>query len=295
VDEQLVDIYQQHVAMAFDRRLRLADFREQKAAGEKWKHDTTSATLTAGKITFEAHVLGSRHEQNNSWLWAWWDRNLKLTLTNRALGDAVRTVVHKLGVHQLVAAGFSLEPLLGNELSEHAPEVFGSILCSELGYDAYHLIDKGRTTILVRDDRLKFTEKNPLRRILTVFPKTIKALPVFDHKAAFMSYAQDYGLPVTREPGIVKVKGEKGGELIARFDDHNKLTKLEGENIPEPKPAKPASKPTVKPAKKTAKSPAKKPAKIVAKKPVKVAAKRATKPTKKAKAAAPAKKAGKKR
>ena len=270
MEEQLINLYHRHAGMGFDRQLRLADFRDRKAPGEKWLHDTPTGMLTLGKFTFEAPVLGSRQEHNNSWLWAWSDRNLKLSLTNRALGDTVRMLVHRLAVHQLGAPAFPLEPLLGAELSEHAPAIFGVILGAELGYDGYHLIDKGRTTILIRDDRLKFTEKQPLSRILSVFPKAVRALPAFDHKAALAHYARDYGVTVAEQPGLVKLTAGKG-ELTATFDDRNRLLKLEGNVLPEKKPAakpaprpapkKPAAKATAKAAKKVATKPAaKKPA-----------------------------------
>jgi hypothetical protein len=294
MEQQLIDLYHRHAGMGFDRQLRLADFRERKAPGEKWLHDTPTGMLALGKFAFEAPVLGSRQDHNNSWLWAWSDRNLKLSLTNRALGDTVRSLVHRLGVHQLGAPGFALEPLLGTELSEHAPDIFGVILGAELGYDGYHLIDKSRTAILIRDDRLKFTEKHPLSRILTVFPKAVKSLPLSDHKAVFVNYAKDYGVAVAEQPGVVKLTAGKG-ELTAAFDDRNRLVKLEGNVPPEKKPAaKPAAR--AAPKKPAAKSAAKK----VAAKAAKPAAKKtsngkpaAKKPT--AKKPAAKKPAGKKK
>src|SRR5262245_52146728 len=81
MDEQLLSLYHRDVGMAFDRQLRLADFLARKAPKEKPKYDISTATLTFGKVEFEAPVLGSRQEHNNSWLWAWSDRNLKLTIT----------------------------------------------------------------------------------------------------------------------------------------------------------------------------------------------------------------------
>jgi hypothetical protein len=271
VDDQLIELYHRHAGTGFDRQLRLADFRDRKAPGEKWLHDTPTGMLALGKFTFEAPVLGARREHNNSWLWAWSDRNLKLSLTNRALGDTVRSLVHRLAVHQLGAPAFPLEPLLGTELSEHAPAIFGIILGAELGYDGYHLTDKGRTTILIRDDRLKFTEKQPLSRILTVFPKAVRALPALDHKAALVNYAKDYGVTVAEQPGAVKLTAGRG-ELTATFDG-NRLVKLEG-NVPPEK--KPAPKPAPKAApKKPAATPAAKPAPKAAAK--KVAAKPAAK------------------
>jgi hypothetical protein len=276
VDEQLIELYHRHVGTAFDRQLRLGEFRDRKAPGEKWQYDLETATMTLGKLTLEAPALGTRQEHNNSWLWAWSDRNLKLTITNRAMGDAVRMLSHRLAVHQLGAAGFSLEPLLGAELSEHAPDIFGVIFGAELGYDGYHLSDRGRTTVLIRDDRLKVAEKHPLSRILTVFPKAIKALPVLDQKSALVHYAKDYGVAVAEDHGTVKLTQGKG-ELTATFGERNKLVKLEG-NVEPQKAAKPApkvkAKVKAKPAKSAAKTTAKKPAKPAAKAVAKKTAKK---------------------
>ena len=293
MDEQLIALYHRHVAMAFDRQLRFADFLSRKEAGKKWQYDIETATLSFGKLKFEAPIVGSHAHNNNSWLWAWSNKNLKLTLTNRALGDTVRATVHRLGVHPLAAPGFSLEPLLGSELTESAPHVLGAILSRELEFDAYYLTpyDGGCGLVLVRDDRLKLNEKHPLRRILTVAPQVISALSVYDHKAAFTHYARDYGVSVGEEPHQVKLLSGKDS-LTATFDDRDRLTKLEGTVQPEDPPAKKSppkaakGKTNTKPAKKAVAKPA---AKKLTKKP-------APKPAKNAKkTATPAKKPGKKR
>ena len=285
MDEQLIALYHRHVATAFDRNLRLAEFVALKAGKVKWKYDVATATLLCGpKLKFEAPLLGSHAHANDSWLWAWSNRNLKLTLTNRALGDLVRVTAGRLGVPMLAHAGFSLEPLLGAELTKHAAVAIGAILSRELDYDAYYIVsEKGYdTAILVREPRLKAAERYALHRVLTVFPKVVKELPVFDHRAALSNFARDYGLTVTTESGVVKVSDGKG-ELTATFDDRDKLTKLDGTNVAEPPAKKPAAKaPATKPAAKKPAPKAKAPTKkVVVKKAAKPAAKGNAKPAKK--------------
>jgi hypothetical protein len=295
MDEQLIALYHRHAAAAFDRRLRLAEFVAQKAGRVKAKYDVAAATLAFGpSLKFEAPLLGSHAHGNNSWLWAWSNRNLKLTLTNRALGDLVRVTAHRIGVPMLAHAGFSLEPLLGDGLTKHAAEVLGSVLSRELEYDAHHVVseDSYDSTILVRHDKLKFNERHPLHRVLTVFPKVVAELPVFNQRDALSEYAKSYGLSVAAEHGTLKITDGKG-ELNATFDDHDKLTKLESTNVATP-PVKKAKKVVAKkPAaakKPTAKAkPATKARPVVKAKPKPVAKPAA----KKAVAKKPAPKAGK--
>jgi hypothetical protein len=271
MDQQLIALYHRHVAPAFDRQLRFNDFLERKAPGADWEYDSETATLSFGKLKFEAPVVGSHAEHNNSWLWAWSNKHLKLTVTNRALGDTVRMLVHRLGVHALAAHGFSLEPLFGPELTDDAAHVLGMILSRELDFNAYFLTpyDGGTGLTLIRDKRLAHAARNPLARIMTVFPQVIDALTVFDHRVAFTSYAHDYGLVATDVPGGVKVSHGKD-QLVASFDDRNRLTGIDGTIVAEPpKPVRSAArkKPPKKPAKKTARSAAKKTARKPARKP----------------------------
>jgi hypothetical protein len=292
MDQTLLDLYHRHVGTGFDRQLRLADFLDRKAAGQPWEYDTETATLTFGpKVKFEAPVIGSHADHNNSWLWSWSNKHIKLTLTNRALGDTVRMLVHRLGAHPLAAPGFAIEPLLGDELTEHAAHVLGIVLGRELQYDAYYLApyDGGRALLLVRDDRLHFTERHPLHRVLSVFPQVVAGLPVFDHKSALRDYARDYGLTVADVPGGLKVTGEGDGLLTATFDDRGRLAKLDGFGLPamkQPAPPRPAAKKPAAGAKKKPARAASAVKKVV--KTVKAAVKKAAAAVKKAVAKKPA-------
>ena len=301
MNETLIDLYHRHSGMAFDRQQRLTEFLRLKAPGTKGKHDIESAQILFGsKVEFEAPLLGVHAFHNHSWLWAWSIRNQRLTITNRALGDTVRMLVHRLGVHELGAAGFSIEPLLGEELTPQAAHVLGVVMGTELGYDAYFIIksEGGESLILIRDDRLKTPVKKSLSRILAQFPKLVASHPVPDQRAALRSYADDYGITVAEEGGGLRLTLGKD-HLIATFDARGKLKTLDGTVKPEPKMV--VKKPKLKPPMKSRSKPAKavkaaarkvaKPVKATPKKPVaKAPVKKVTMPAK-----AAAKKSGKKR
>jgi hypothetical protein len=232
MDEQLIALYHRHVATAFDRQLRLNDFLERHTDGQNWNYTISTATLEFGtQVQFEAHYLGSHAHPDNSWLWAWANPHLKLTAANRKLAKSVCALGSQTEVTAFSAdRQFDLTPLFGDELSEHAAHIFGSVLGCELGYDAYYTIpfEHGRATALIRDDRLRLTEDFPINRILIVFPQVISALPVFDHKAALISYATAYRLTVTPVSDRLVITAAEGGELTATFDTQGRLADLKG-------------------------------------------------------------------
>ncbi len=84
-----------------------------------------------------------------------------------------------------------------------------------------------------------------LARMLALFPKALKALPVSDHRAAFDSYAHGYGFTPVAEGNTLKVMAGKS-ELIATFDERGKLKKLAGVNMAAPKKPAPKVKPVAK-------------------------------------------------
>ncbi len=243
MDEQLLALYHRHVAAAYDRKLRLAAFVHEKAGRVKWQYDVATATLACGpKLRFEAPMLGSHTHGNNSWVWAWANRQFKLTLTNRALGDLVRVTAHRIGVPMLAHPGVSLEPLLGPELTPHAADILGAIFSHELGYEAYHVEHDATadSVILIRYDQLKAPERYPLHCVQTLFPQVIDTFTLFDHRAALAAYARDYGLTVAEVPHGLTIS-DGTGQLVATFDEHDRLTQLAGTNIATP-PKKPKKK-----------------------------------------------------
>src|SRR5262249_37533888 len=84
MDQKLISLYHRHVAAAFDRQMRLADFLEQEQVrGAPYQFRTSTATLEFGNaVRFVALDIGSHAEPDNSWLWTWCDPNMQLTPPN---------------------------------------------------------------------------------------------------------------------------------------------------------------------------------------------------------------------
>jgi hypothetical protein len=232
MDQALLALYHRHVAAAFDRQMRLADFLEKEAGGQRWNYTISTATLEFGdKVRFEAFDIGTHADPDNSWLWAWCNPHLKLTEANHALGEAVRQLGQDVGVAAFAAdRQLSCGDLLGPDVSPAAAHAFAAIVVGELQFDAYYTIPftHGRATAVIRDKRLQSHVPNPVARIVTVFPQALAAFPIPDHEAAFVAYAKWYDLTIEKTPGIMHVLSHGKRALKATFDNRKRLTELEG-------------------------------------------------------------------
>jgi hypothetical protein len=229
MDQGLIDLYHRHVAAAFDRQLRLGALLEQEAGGAAWQYTISKAKLTFGtNVEFTALDLGSHADPDNSWLWTWCNPNLNLTADNWELAHSVQKLGHNTGIAIFTAdRQVSCEQWLGDDVSPVAAHAFAVILAGELGFDAYYTIPftHGRSATLIRDKRLQAQVPDPAARIVSTFSQAISAFPILDHRAAFIAYAEWYGLTVRQEP-IVRVLSGRKELMIAEFDARNRLTKL---------------------------------------------------------------------
>jgi hypothetical protein len=231
MDAQLVALYHRHVAAAYDQQLRLGDFLDREAAGAALHYQVSTATLSFGPaVRFRALDLGSHSTLDNSWLWGWYSSQLHLA-TTAELCRGVRDLGERTGVAAFTATqAFDAGAVLGEELGRIASHAFGIVVSGELGFQGYYTVPylRGRSAVLLRDDRLKVAEPNPVARVAAIFPQVLTGFPILDHRAALLGYLAHYGVAPTVE-GRAVVAAESGTEsLRAEFDDLNRLTNLTG-------------------------------------------------------------------
>ncbi|VTU00536.1 Uncharacterized protein OS=Rhodopirellula sp. SWK7 GN=RRSWK_03814 PE=4 SV=1 [Gemmataceae bacterium] len=231
MDARLVALYHRHVAAAYDQQLRLGDFLDREAAGAALHYQVSTATLSFGPaVKFRALDLGSHSTIDNSWLWGWCGTQLNLA-HSAELRRGARDLAARTGVAAFTAAqAFDVGPVLGDDLGRIVAHVFGIVASAELGFQGYYTVPyrSGRSTVLLRDDRLKAAEPDPVARVATIFPQVLTGFPILDHRAALLGYLAHYGVAPTVE-GRAVVAAERGTEALrAEFDDLNRLTNLTG-------------------------------------------------------------------
>jgi hypothetical protein len=230
MDATLLELYHRHVAMGYDKQMRLNELIQSQAAGQPWEYTISAGTLRFGDgLTFEALDLGSHANPDNSWLWSWGDPSLKLTPANRDLGEAVKRLGRAAGIAALEAdEQVSCEGLFGPDVSCVAAHAMAVIVGGELGFDAYYAMpyEHGTTVALIRDARLRAAPAAVVSRILTTFTAVISSFPVLDHRAAFLGYVRSNGLEVKagEKEARVLVDGEEAA--TATFDRLNRVTEL---------------------------------------------------------------------
>ncbi|MBX9669212.1 MAG: hypothetical protein K2X93_16425 [Candidatus Obscuribacterales bacterium] len=243
---QLISLFNQHICMSFDKQMRLAEWlevSEKKAGGGKkgllggkkgskansWNYTISTATLELGSAKFTALSLGTFAFPDTTWFWTWHNpSSQKLTPENLQLRKSIESIGTKYGISAFsIPAYFKVDPFLGFAINEAAADIFAAITVGELGFDAYYKLpfEHGAGIAVIRDERLAFTEKKPVRRMLEIIPKTFMAITVPNHKEACISYARAYGLKCQEEGDTIKVNAN-GEELAATFDQLNRLIDL---------------------------------------------------------------------
>jgi len=230
--EQLVALYHRHVAAAYDKQLRLGDFLERETDGATWNYHVSTGTLSFGPtVKFQAMDLGSHSTPDNTWLWGWYSSQLSYTAMSGELAASVVKIGDRYKIDAFLATqAIDLRPILGEDLSRIAANVFGIIVSGELGYHAYYTMPyrRGRSTVLLRDERLRINEPNPLGRVALIFPQVLTGFPILDQRAALIGYLNWYAYVPKTEGQVVRVV-EEGVELMrAEFDEDNRMTSLTG-------------------------------------------------------------------
>jgi hypothetical protein len=237
MDHGLISLYHRHVAIAFDRQMRFADFLDRDSVSSApYRYTTSSTTLEFGdSVKLDALDLGSHADPDNSWFWVWCNPHLKLTPANRKLAENVRNFGQISGVDAFIAdRQVACSELLGPDLSPVAAHVFASIVAGEFGFDAYYTMpfDHGRFAVVIRDERLQSPVPNPVARILAIFPQLLSSFPVLDHRAAFIAYTQSYELTVEEKPRSVRAFLGGKDVIKAKVDHANRITEMTGTLAP---------------------------------------------------------------
>jgi len=232
MDAKLVALYHRHVAAAYDRQLRLGDFLERETNGANWHYQVSTSTLSFGpSVKFQANDLGSHSTLDNSWLWGWYSSQTNLTAAMNEFCEAIRGLGSRHDIRAfLLTQPFDVGAVLGTELGGIASHVFGIITSGELGYQAYYNIPykRGRSTVLLRDDRLRVTEPAPLARVATIFPQVLAGFPITDQRAALIGYLASYDITPEASGRLIRVVEGGVESLRAEFDEQHRLSNLTG-------------------------------------------------------------------
>jgi hypothetical protein len=137
--------------------------------------------------------------------------------------NLLRETLSREGVPELTR---DLLPLAGSD--GHTLALTASGLCHA---DAYYRCpyDGGALFVLIRDPAFPQPECDPVGRVATVFPQTLAALPIADHRVAWLGYLASYGLSAEPDGDSLVTVLDGVPVLRATFCEQHRLTHLEAE------------------------------------------------------------------
>lgn len=217
-------LFLKHVAASFDKQLALGDI----IGSQDWTFSMDTGLLGFGsQYRFKAQVIGSEATYDNTWLWGWANEASGIPANLLRAGQELRAFGQQNGIQQLTQPGFSIN----QELNGHILSMIASGLCNGSAYYRGPY-DGGALFLLIRDENFPRSTVIPAVRISTIFPQLISAMPIPDHRTAFIAYLQYYGARLKEEPETITAKFDNGDLLQARFLKDNRLEDIRVKALP---------------------------------------------------------------
>ncbi len=215
--------FQQTVAAAFERQLRLGDVVSDRA----WNFSMTDGTLSFAKKGFfgkilplPVQILGTESEGSGTWLWSWANAASGIPENLLLTAHRLQDLGNQHGIPELVKGQLPLDELDGHRV--------GTVASGLNGRGAYYRCpyDGGAMFVYLPDVVLPKVDY-PAVRVTTVFPQVLDAYEVTDHRAALRGLLQalEFRLEEDSATSVVATHGKTS--VQARFDDRGRMVTME--------------------------------------------------------------------
>lgn len=215
--------YLRYAVLTFDKQLNMANI----IGNRSWSFSMDAPKITFdaqgpsdSPLEFEAQVLGSAAEKLRTWLWSWDNSHVP-----DALSQASILLRERGGLSEFATAEFPIE---FDSADDHRVAMTSAgVLAHLAGCDAYYRgpYEGGAAFFVLRDPRLQLPSPDAIH-ISTLFPQAISALPLSNHRTAFMGYLEECGIAAQVDGDQVHVV-IGNSDLTARFDTLDRLADMQ--------------------------------------------------------------------
>jgi len=215
--------FQQHVAAAFERQLRLGDVLSDRA----WSFSLHDGTLSFARKGFfgkllplHVQILGTESQSSDTWLWAWANEGSGIRENFLRIAHQFQELGNTPGIPEFVKGQLPLDEVDGHQI--------GTLASGINGRGGYYRCpyDDGAMFVYLPDVVLPKVEY-PAVRVTTVFPQVIDAYEVTDHRAALRGLlaSLDFRLEKDSPTEIAATFGKTS--VHAHFDDQGRMVEME--------------------------------------------------------------------
>lgn len=218
-------LFNQHVAAAFERQLRLGDVVGDRA----WNFSMDDGTLSFAKKGFfgktlplHVQILGTESEGSSTWLWAWANTQSGIPEVLLATANRLHEVGDEYGIPELVKSQLPLEELDGHQA--------GLVASGIHGRGAYYRCPYEGGAMFVQLPEVELPKVDyPALRVVSVFPQVIDVFEITDHRTPLRGLMDSLGFRFSQDtPTELAGQEPGGGKVRARFDALGRMIELEG-------------------------------------------------------------------
>ncbi len=208
------ELLEQHAGLSFQKQTNFG-----KVIGNSdWEFDIDAGTITFGDLSFPIQVIGTLAFSDNSWLWAWANKQSNIPENLLIQANKLREIGEQKNIPELKNGNFYVDKNFEHKIGMIAGGVFST--------KAYYCANYGQGTLVVTidDSRIPEIDLKNIENILVVFDNLIQTIEL-NHKEALKNYLIDceFLLEIHKK----RILGQRNNRVIrADFDKLNRLTGL---------------------------------------------------------------------
>ncbi|CAM4152260.1 MULTISPECIES: DUF6882 domain-containing protein [Flavobacterium] len=215
----LSQLHNQTVALTMERQ----DVFSELVEDLSWSFDMISGTVTFGDYSFRMQMLGTYSEEQQSWLWAWANKQSGIPEEFLQAALAMKEIGERNGIEDLVTAKIETDQDPGHYFSFVANGLIKSSCYAPLTFNNI------KVYVLLNSELVDNKKITDPALICSHFAKTISRMD-FGHKHGLFCYLNQKGYEVKLSEDTILGEKDKD-QILGSFDTNGRLLKITNSKI----------------------------------------------------------------